>query len=79
MAFSSWWLLLLRGTGSEVWDLSSCGPWALGHRLSSGDVWALVAHDMWGLPGSGMELVSPAFAGGFLPTGAPGKSVMIVF
>ena len=70
---------MLRGTGSEMWDLSSCSPWALGHRLSSGDVWALAAHDMWGLPGPGMELVSPALAGGFLPTGVPGKSMMTVF
>ena len=29
---------------------------------------------MWNLPGPGMELVSPAVAGGFLTTGPPGKS-----
>ena len=29
---------------------------------------------MWDLPGSGLELVSPALAGGFLTTVPPGKS-----
>ena len=29
---------------------------------------------MWDLPGSGIELMSPALAGGFLTTGQPGKS-----
>ena len=29
---------------------------------------------MWGLPGPGIELTSPALAGGFLTTGSPGKS-----
>ena len=34
----------------------------------------VVAHGMWNLPGSGIKLVSPALAGGFLTTGPPGKS-----
>ena len=29
---------------------------------------------MWDLPGTGIELVSPALSGGFLTTGPPGKS-----
>ena len=35
--FSLWWLLLLWSTGSVVAarGLSSCGSWALEHRLSS--------------------------------------------
>ena len=30
-----WWLLLLQSTGSRHAGFSGCGPWALGHRLSS--------------------------------------------
>ena len=30
---------------------------------------------MWDLPGPGLELVSPALAGGFLTTAPPGKSL----
>ena len=33
--FSLWWLLLLRSTGSRWAGFSSCGSWALEHRLSS--------------------------------------------
>ena len=33
--FSCWWLLLLQSTGSRACGLSSCGSWALEHRLSS--------------------------------------------
>ena len=32
---------------------------------------------MWDLPGPGIELVSPALAGGFLTTALPGKSLII--
>ena len=34
---------------------------------------------MWGLPGPGLEPVSPALAGGFLTTAPPGKPRVIVF
>ena len=34
----------------------------------------LVAQVMWNLPGPGIELVSPALAGGLLSTVPPGKS-----
>ena len=34
---------------------------------------------MWGLPGPGLEPVSPALAGGFLATVPPGKSRIRVF
>ena len=34
----------------------------------------LVLCSMWDLPGPGTELVSPALADGFLPTGPPEKS-----
>ena len=33
----------------------------------------VLAHDMWDLPGSGIEPVSPALAGRLLTTGPPGK------
>jgi len=31
---------------------------------------------MWGLPGSGIEPVSPALAGGFFTTESPGKKLL---
>ena len=34
---------------------------------------------MWDLPGPGLELVSPALAGGFLTTAPPGKSLLQIF
>ena len=77
--FSLWWLLLLRSTGSRYAGFSSCGTWALEHRLSSCGSWAYLLHGMWDLPGPGHEPVSPALAGGFLTTAPPGKSVKIKF
>ena len=38
--FSLWWLLLLRSMGSRCAGFSSCGSWALEHRLSSCGTWA---------------------------------------
>ena len=55
------WLLLLQSTGSRVHGLGSCSTWA---QLLCG---------MWDLPGSGIEPVSPALAGGFFTTKPPGK------
>ena len=34
---------------------------------------------MWDLPGSGLEPMSPAVAGGFLTTVPPGKSLTVDF
>ena len=34
---------------------------------------------MWDLSGPGLELVSPALAGGFLTTVPPGKAKFLVF
>ena len=53
--------------------LSSCGLWALEHRLRSCSARAYLVHVMWDLPGPGLEPVSPALAGGFLTTAPPGK------
>ena len=52
---------------------SSCGSWALERRLNSCSRWARLIHSMWGLPGSRIEPMSPALAGGFFATGPPGK------
>ena len=83
--FSSRWPLLLRSTGAlgarasvvVVHGLSSCGLWGLERRLSSCGTWASLLHDMWDLPGPGIEPVSPALAGGFLTTVPPGKSLFL--
>ena len=54
--------------------LSSCGSWELEHRLSSCGQWAELLHSMWDLPGSGIELQSPALVGRFFSTEPPGKA-----
>ena len=66
-----------RGTRASVivtYGVSSCGSWALECRLSSCGAWSQLLRSMWDHPGSGLEPMSPALAGG-LPTTAPrGKS-----
>ena len=62
-----------------------CGAWPLGvrasvvvaRRLSSCGSRAQLIHSKWGLPGPGLEPVSPALAGGFLTTAPPGKSLFL--
>ena len=54
--------------------LSSCGLWALEHRLSSCSTRAQLLHGVCDLPGPGIEAVFPALAGGFLATVPRGKS-----
>ena len=58
--------------------LSSCGLWALEHRLSSCGARAQLLHGMWDLHRPGLEPVSPALAGGFLTTVPPGKSQSVL-
>ena len=41
--------------------------------LCSCGAWASLLHGTWDLPGSGIEPVSPALAGGFFTTEPPGK------
>ena len=67
--------------------LSSCGARAFHHGgfpccraqalgqagFSSHAPWALLLPGMWDLPGSGIEPVSPALAGGFFTAESPGK------
>ena len=73
VGFSWRWLLLLWSMGSRHVGFSSCGLWALEHRLSSCGTEAQLLHGMWDLPRPGLEPVSPALAGGFLTTVPPGK------
>ena len=84
--FSLQWLLLLRSTGSRHAGFSSRGMWAqqlcsqaLEHRLSSCGAQAQLLRGMWDLPRPGIELVSPALAGGFLTTVPQGKSLPLLF
>ena len=51
----------------------ACGSPALELRISSCGARAYLLHGMWDLPGSGIEPVSPALAGGFFATEPPGK------
>ena len=74
MGFSLQWLLLLQSTGHRHTGFSSCGSWALEHRLSSCGARAQLLRGTWNLPGPGIEPMSPALAGGFLTTVPPGKS-----
>ena len=50
-------------------------PWALGHQLNGCCIPAWLPHSTWDLPGSGIEPVSPALAGGFFTTEPPGKPI----
>ena len=52
---------------------SSCGWWALERRLGSCGAQAQLLCSIQGLPGPGLEPVSPALAGEFLTTTSPGK------
>ena len=62
------WLLSLPSTGS-----SACGLLSMQAAVVWG-AWAWLPWDMWNLPRLGVELLSPALAGGFLTTEAPKKS-----
>ena len=60
------------------------GAWAsvaaiLEHRPSSGGIWLSCSEACGYLPGSGIESVSPALAGGFFTTEPPGKSINVDF
>ena len=74
----------LRSTGFSLRWLPCCGGRALGVQasvvvacgLSSCGTRAQLLRGMWGLPGPGLEPVSPALAGGFLTTAPPGKPIV---
>ena len=60
------WKFLITAASlvAGLWGTDSA---AVAHRLR------LLLHRMWNLPGLGIEPVSPALAGGFFTTEAPGK------
>ena len=70
---------MLRNVGSRHVGLGSRDSWALEYRLSRCGARAELLRGMWGLPESGIEPVSPALAGGFLPTESPGKPWVPLF
>ena len=79
-AFSScseWGLLSsCNALASHCGGFSCCRAQAVGRvGLSSCGSQAELLCSMWGLPGPGIEPMSPALAGGFLTTGPPEKSL----
>ena len=83
--FSLHWLLFCRaqalgrdGSVVTAHGLSSCGSWALGHRFDDCGTQALLICDIWDLPGSGIEPMSPAMVGRFFTTEPPGKPLAYV-
>ena len=54
-------LLGVRASVVAARSLSSCGSWALEHRLNSGGTRASLLRGIWNLPAPGFEPVSPAF------------------
>ena len=59
-------------TLSHCSRLRNCSRQAFEHRIRS-------SQGMWNLPGPGVQPVSPALAGRFLSTAAPGKSWALTF
>ena len=59
--------------GVAAHGLSGCGSQALEHRFNSCGTPAQLLRDMWDPPGSRIEPMSPALAGGLLTTEPPGK------
>ena len=61
------------GFSSCSTQLSSRGSQALDHRVNSCGPWAELLCSTWDLPGSGIEPMFPAVAGGFFTTESPGQ------
>ena len=82
---SLWWLLVehgLQGTQFSIiaaHGLSSCGFWALEHRLSSCDSRGQLLLCMWDPPGPGIKPTSATLAGGFFTTEPSGKPLGKLF
>ena len=73
------WFFLLWSTDSRAhWlqELQHVGSVVVAqeHRLNSSGARSQLLHSMWDLPGSGIELVSPALAGGFFTAELPWKA-----
>ena len=62
-----------RALGIVARGFSSCGSWALEHRVSSCGARAELLRGMWDLPEPGVEPMSPALAGESFTTEPPGK------
>ena len=54
--------------------LSSCGLWALEHRLSSCGARAQLLRSMWDLPRPGLKPASPGFPGGAVVENLPASA-----
>ena len=65
--FSLQWFLLLWSTGSRGRGFNSCSSWALEGGLRNCGAWAQLLCSMWNFPRPGIEPVSLALAGRFLP------------
>lgn len=70
--------IMLAALGVErrlegAWTSVVAAPWAPGHRLSHRGSWAQLLPGMWDLPGSGVEPVSPALAGGLFTAELSGE------
>ena len=86
-SYGEWGLLSSRGVWASLCggfsccraqalghsDFSSCGSWALEHRLKSCGTQAYLFCGMWDLSRSRIKLMSPALAGRFFTTEPPGK------
>ena len=72
------WVLGHRASVVAALGLSSYGPWAPEHRLSSGGTQAQLPLGMWDRPRPGVELMSPALAGRFFRTEPSGKPPPVV-
>ena len=77
--FSLWWLFLSQSMGSRARGLSSCGSWALEHRLSSCGAQADLLCGMWDLPRPGIKPMPPAVASRFFTTEPPGMPLHVLF
>ena len=71
------WSLSAWASVVAAHGLSNCGSWALELRLNSCGTGAELLCVMWDPPGSGVESVSPALAGGFSMTEPPGKPSLL--
>ena len=86
-SYSQWEVLSSRGGQAPCCSDFSCGAWARGGGpsvlaalwLSRCGALGLVAPWHVNLPGPGIERLSPAWAGGFLTTGTPGKILPRLF
>ena len=72
-SLSGAWTVGKRASVVEAQGYSSCSSQALEQKLNSCGPWAWLLHDMWDIPRSGTEPMSPALAGESFTTEPPGK------